>query len=996
MAYAFDTKTLYEATDKGLEILKYFLNHCKDFDKALQNQKNPFQFRDNDDTLSAYLVSPDKKLKGDAQYWRFKDYGDDFYTPIKLAMEKTGLDFYPCLKYLYEQFGLTKGKSFFQAETEVKTLDDSDQRKPGWCHFENNATHHDLKVIGRFVTPELAAEYHFVSIDYYEKVFIKKGTTNKTYIKVKATPSFPIFAYAPDGKKWCKTYAPLSNDKQYKHGYLGEKPERYIHGLDRLKKAYDKQMADFTKAIKQAQKDKDEWLENKLINEKSDFKFNRAIICSGGSDGLNVASLGEFAIWFNSESEQLTYPEYLELLKYVKQVYNLADVDEQGTKYAYEVAEKFFDLKTIWLPKEKLGVSGKDFRDWMKFYNSAEFEAVQRQFYNLVNGALKMRFYEKPDRKPVKIKPTYLHYFLKVKGFYLYYPEKQFTEKISEQEYIFIRVVDNVVSQVFPNDIRKFCERYLIAKGESISVIDCIKTSVQFNDKNLLGIDNIVLNFKNYTMDSQTFFFKNVFATVTADGIELKAYKHYKNNVWDDSILSHNILPEKPFFKHTIDDNGIDRVEILRTDCDFMNYLINGSRTYWRLELEQPFAPGQEAEKKEYHNKNRFNLFGDNLTDAQKQAQAQHFLNKCYGIGYLMHRQKRESFAKALYITDDLEKDSEHDANGGSGKSLMLNGVDKLLRKKFKIDGKNKNITTDKHILHGLTKKSDYIYIEDLDQFISIDFFYNWITSSVVVNPKNLAPYEIDFFDFGKVVINSNFGLSKAVASTLRRLFFISFSDYYHAKNDNYLEERKVCDDFGYDLFSSAWDDKQWNIFYNFLLFCNQFYLQNFNREIEAPRENIDINNAKASMGDVFLEWCESYFCETQTILVDKEIVTSNGTTVIQESETIPGTLNEYVPRAAMQKSYADRAGKWTKTSANFKASLKQWCKYKGYILNPKDLCDKDGYIKKPIVDANGKRQNVEHFFIRTNSAIATQENAAQDQAENVAEKSNDKNDLPF
>lgn len=973
MAYAFDIETLYSNTDNGLDIIKKYLSNCKGFDKALQNQKEHFHFRESDDTASAQLIGPDKNIKSaTVNYWRVKDFGDDFFTPIKIAMQFTGLDFYPCLKFMYEIFGLTQGKTFFQAETEVTTLDKEDKRKVGFFDFTEASKHHDLGVIGRFVTTELAAEYHFKSIDFYEKVFIKKGTENKTYIKVKATPSFPIFAYAPDGKKWCKTYAPLSNDKQYKHGYLGAKPERYIHGLERLKNAFAKEMAAFDKRIAQAKKDNSEFLEAKLIAAKSEFKFDRAIICSGGSDGLNVTSLQEFALWFNSESEQLNYVEYFEILKYVKAIYNLADIDESGIKYAYEVAEKFFDLKTIWLPKEKLGITGKDFRDWMKFYNNADIESIKRQFWNLVNGALKMRFYEKNEKtKAIKIKPTYLHYFLKVKGFHLYYPEKQFTDKIAEQEYIFIRVVDNIVSQIFPNDIRKFCERYLIAKGESIAVIDCIKSTVQFNDKNLMGIDNIVLDFRNYTMSSQTFFFKNLYATVTADNIELKPYKNYKNFVWNDAILQTNIFKEEPFFKHTIDESGNDKVEILRTDCEFQNFLINTSRMFWRKELEDQFTPEQTAEKKAYHEANRFNLFGECLSDEEKDIQAKHFLNKCFSIGYLLHKAKRQSFAKSLYAIDDKPKESEEDANGRSGKSILFFGIDQIAKNRFLVDGKNKNLTTDKHLLHGLTKENDYLYVEDLGQFVDVEDFYNWITGSIVVNPKNTKPYEVKFFDAPKVAITSNYGIPKMKPSTQGRLLFLSFSDYYHVKTDHYNEERKVNADFGgMDLFSPEWTEKQYNKHFNFLFECLQLYLNNFNHEISAPQSNIDINNANASMGDVFMNWADSYFVKTQDVTVSKEVPNESklGEMItMDEVETITGTLNEYIERKQMQASYAESAGRYPKTPQNFLKSLRIYCKQKGYELNPKELCNGDETkILKPITDKHNKRQIVEHFFIKT------------------------------
>jgi hypothetical protein len=1003
MAYAFTVETLYKQTHDGLDIIQKYLGNCKDFDKALHNQKNAFYsgFRNNDDTPSSYLISPDKKIK-DAKslkvnestgYWRIKDYGDEYYTPIKVAMFFTGLDFYPCLKHLYQLFGLVEGKSFFQAEIIVKTLDDTDERQNGWFNVVLKDTHFDLSIIGKFVTPELAKEYHFYSVDYYEKVFIKKGTTNLTYIKVKSTDSFPIFAYAPDGTNWYKTYAPLSNDKQYKHGYLGKKPERYVHGLQRLLDSIDTDEIDsLINSIKEAKKDNAISYVKELEANKNDLMLNRVFIATGGSDGLNIASLNENVIWFNSESEQLNHEEYNLLKKYVKNIYNLPDVDLQGVKYAYEVAENFWEMKTIWLPTEKLGTNGKDFRNWMNFYQNAKLESIQFHFQNLVNGALKMKFFERPAKnKPYKIKPSYLHYFLKVKGFFVYYPEKSFTDKVAEQEYIFIQIIDNVVSQTFPNEIRKFCERYLIAKGQTVEVIDLMKSAVQFSDKNLLGIDSIELDFTNNTIDTQCFFFKNLYAKVTAEKIEIKPYRTFENFVWKNSILQNDIFLENPFFKYYKNEAGEHKVEILRTDCEYMNFIINTSRIFWRDELEKPFAPNQEKEKQEYHEKNRFNLFGEILTEEQKNIQEQHFLNKCYAIGYMLHRNKIMSFAKMLFAMDDKPKESEEDSNGRTGKSLFFYGFEQIAKNRFIIDGKNQNLKVDKHLLHGLTKENDYIYIEDLELHSGINFFFNWITNSIIVNPKNGKPYEIKFPESPKVAVSTNYGLPKFDGSTLGRILFISFSDYYHVKTENYLEQRKVNDDFGgQDLFSSSWSDKQRNIHFNFLMQCVQFYLQNQRNEISAPQNNIDINNAMASMGNVFMDWAKGYFVETETVQVEKQVQNLTETVTVFETETVTGTLNEFVLRKDMQDDYNNFAGSYKKTSHNFKKSLEQYCKTHGYTLNPAEYLTVDGTIKRIVFNAKGKRTNAEHFFIRTHKETIETENKTDDQNKKESD------DLPF
>ena len=119
--YKFNVETLYEKTDNGLDIIKKYLDNCDGFGKALENDKLPFKYRETDSTASCYLVKNDKGLKGSVgvNYWRVKDFGGDFFTPIGIAMEQSGLDFYPCLKMLYEWFNLTGNNTFFTATVEI-------------------------------------------------------------------------------------------------------------------------------------------------------------------------------------------------------------------------------------------------------------------------------------------------------------------------------------------------------------------------------------------------------------------------------------------------------------------------------------------------------------------------------------------------------------------------------------------------------------------------------------------------------------------------------------------------------------------------------------------------------------------------------------------------------------------------------------------------------------------------------------------------------------
>ena len=63
--------------------------------------------------------------------------------------------------------------------------------------------------------------------------------------------------------------------------------------------------------------------------------------------------------------------------------------------------------------------------------------------------------------------------------------------------------------------------------------------------------------------------------------------------------------------------------------------------------------------------------------------QEQHFLGKCFAIGYMLHRYNTPDFAKFVYVVDDMIKEHNTDANGGTGKSLFVKGIEQLAKAFF-------------------------------------------------------------------------------------------------------------------------------------------------------------------------------------------------------------------------------------------------------------------------------------------------------------------------
>lgn len=947
--YPITVDQIHDATNGGLDIYNKYLS----LPANVENCKVKFKYRESEKTASCVLLKKD-------DIFFLKDFGDKVFSPVTFVQDKFGLDFGAAIKLIAQDFNLLPGQTLFRPE---KDFSDT-ELKEGYFKvvFKD---YKNLSTIGPYVTAELATEYAFKEIDYYEKVIISSKTDRETLLRVTATDQYPIFAYLESnivgnefpvpakGKNkinhadfWCKLYEPkaVKNEKGFssKHSYLGKKPERYVYGLQRLMS-----LANYDRIVelKKTEKETKDYLYKKELQEEiSDLMIDSVFILSGGTDGLNCASLDNNVIWFGSESEQINYTELEQLKTVAKSVYNIPDIDKPGEKYGKDVAEKYWELQSIWLPKEKMTTNGKDFRDWMNFYKSSKKEELQRYFRNLLPTALKCKFFDKKTAKngsvSYKINLSNLHYFLNVKNYYTYKIQHKQIDVATDEQIIFVNIQGNVVTKVSTRDIRRFCLNYIKEKGQKIDIANLVLSTPYFNENHLMGLSDISLSFKNYDSENQFFFFKNQVVKISSAGVELKKHGTADNYTWNKSIIDHNILPEEKFFEYKKDDLGRDRVTILRQDCDYQNYLINGSRVFWRKDLEEPFTDAEK--KREYHEKNKFNLNGSNLTEIEQIKQEQHYLSKCFALGYLAHRYKRQSFAKLIYVTDNAVKDSVSESKGRSGKSVMFVGLDYLLQNRFFINGKDKNLTTNNHILQGLTENNDYLLLEDIDRYLSLEFLYTWITSSVKVNPKNSGQYELSFFEFPKVAITSNFGIPNLDASTLGRLYIIAFSDYYHAKTDEYQEERRISHDFdGKELYTD-WKSDQWNKFYNFLFQCCEFYLQNRHSEILAPQENITINNLKAGIGDSFIEWAGSYF--------------------------IGETLNVAVPRREMMADYKLSAGKSSKSAQAFKASLQNYCKLNGWTFNPVEAQRKsDGRVVINVYD-NSKQKNttVECFFIKT------------------------------
>ena len=122
------------------------------------------------------------------------------------------------------------------------------------------------------------------------------------------------------------------------------------------------------------------------------------------------------------------------------------------------------------------------------------------------------------------------------------------------------------------------------------------------------------------------------------------------------------------------------------------------------------------------------------------------------------------------------------------------------------------------------------------------------------------------------------------------------------------------------------------------MLQCLQFFLANQHAPVLSPIENLQINTLKASIGDNFMEWAEEYFCDEN--------------------------LNREILKKEMYDDYRNVVGKMAVQIKNFKKNIALFCQLKGYVFNPKDLCNSQGYIKRTVYNPDNTRTTKEYFFV--------------------------------
>jgi hypothetical protein len=916
---------IYNATNNGLSILQYYYPQIRE---EYAHNRHKFKMRDETDASAT--------LRLHEGCYRVTDFGGDGRekTPLDVVMEKENLSFFEACNLLADRYNLTEFAAAERMKPQRMERDALDTELDGDFFFEEREpTETELKLMGPGVTQAHFKNLHWHALASYTLIKDRKATTKTS------TEQYPIFARecifeneAGQPDKFYKLYQPL-NDKQYRFAYYprGKRPKNYINGLFELQQEWKTLNQDALKEIGD---------DPQALKAFKGKKKRECFICSGERDALTLYAKGYSPIWFNSETADIRNEDYNLLMKYAASVYNIPDIDDTGLRQGKALALRFLDMETIWLPqslkkfKDWRGKPRKDFRDW------AELHPSKQEFENLLNMALSAKFWMVRRKQNGDIASDIdlecFHYFMRLNNFFVF-------KDTDSDQYFYMQQQGQVIRKTTARDMKKFLKDWSRDRCLERTVRNVIIGS-KVTDMLFEALDERVLQFRHYTKDSQIYFFENDTWRITAEGVF--SCKDENLSCLEENVIRHPVHLLPPMFECT-DADGYWQVDVKSRDSKYFCYLINSSRIYWRKELEDELDKKSEAEREDYKRLHKFDITSGLLDEAENREQMLCLASKIFTLGYYMHRYKTPSKAWAAYAMDwKMGENGEN--NGRSGKSFFFKFAD-IFMNRVKLSGRNKKLMDNQHVYDQVDKFTDFVLIDDCNQLITPDMFYDTITSDMNVNPKNTKSYTIPFEESPKFAFTTNYVPDHFDPSSVGRLLYLVFSDYYHIQtHDNgYRENREILSDFGKTLFTD-YTEEEYNADINFFCQCGAFYLQcvSQNKKIQPDLTNIFKRSLKARMNESFEDWATGYFAPEGA------------------------NCNRCIDKMQVFYACKQETGQPNMTSQRFMKQLRSFVELSTAheCLNPPELCGKSGRIIKTI-----SGESREQLYVRTVGAVINQ-----------------------
>lgn len=805
----------------------------------------------------------------------------------------------------YEKRALKKDEKQGDYWFDYEDLNDDDIRV--W--FAANVIKYRQKEGGIKKLYEVLERYNWKKVKSYTVCYETEAVT-KT-----ANENYPIYART---EKWTlgdsrgeftKVYQPYHFDKGKKFTYLGEKPRIYVNGLAQATIAQLEY-----KILQEAENEESETEE--LDSESKKHLLPEILLTSGERDSMNAAAIGYWPIWMNSESDIIPPAVLTNVMKICKVLVNIPDIDDTGIAQMHKLcmnpeSNRYLEIKNVILPAElkkkwSNGKPCKDLRDYLNHFSVFSFHELVKTAFPYKFWDYIVNEYKGKVSTRWEINNEYLNFFLERNGFLLY----QITPDGNDVPQMrLIHINNKVVRFVTESQIKKWVINFMRERSLPVALRNAAHRTAYFGAKYLDSLSDFAPDFKAYAKDFQCLFFQNKVWKISAD--DIKEISTDKNDigkfVWADKLIPHVVsVAKKPPFEITwSEEDGFDIV-INDFESPFMKYLIATSAIHWRIR-EDGIEEVQEDGTK---------LIRKALTDDEAKEERLHLINKLFAIGYVSHRQKLKYRPWFVYGMEN-KITGEGKSKGGTGKTAFFDAFRYYMRVVTVSGGRD--LGDEKFKWGAVTKDTDFTYMDDIHEYFDWGSIYQHTTDGFPVNPKNSPGFTIPFQDSPKMGGSGNFAVRDNEGSTIRRIIFVAFSDYFHSANAQAgIKERNIKDLIGKELYLD-FNREDWNAFYNVIARCIQFYLWNpTDKIVNPPMTDVIYKNIRGAIGESFFDWAEKVF-----------IPELQNTDVLLIRENVQDHYTETLKKRNMAKA--------TPTPQLFKEKLEKFCFLMNWKLNPDD-----------------------------------------------------------
>ena len=168
---------------------------------------------------------------------------------------------------------------------------------------------------------------------------------------------------------------------------------------------------------------------------------------------------------------------------------------------------------------------------------------------------------------------------------------------------------------------------------------------------------------------------------------------------------------------------------------------------------------------------------------------------------------------KAIIFND---QEIDDNANGGSGKSLMLTAIN-YFRNLVTVDGKQFNSMKNDFVYQRVNLDTQILAFDDVKKNFDFEQLFSVVSQGITVNRKNKDEIYIPFERSPTIVITTNYVIAGAGSSHDRRRHELEFYQYFNAQHSPLKE-------YGRLLFDS-WSQDDWSKFDNYMISNVQKYL---------------------------------------------------------------------------------------------------------------------------------------------------------------------------